>query len=70
MPKIIKSVVHIGKNMFDRSFITATFDNGENKELFDFYPDEVMFSSNEFVDKTEEEARHLFFVKDKAYLKS
>lgn len=50
--------------------VNATFDNGERKDLFSFYPDEISFSAGEFVGLTEDEARTLFHKKDVAYLRS
>ena len=53
----------------------STFDSefyirGKEQKLFEFYPDEISFSSNEFVGLTIEEARHLKFEKDKKFLQS
>ena len=50
--------------------ITATFEDGSTKVLFDFYPDEISFLPNEFVGLTEEGAYNLKFEKDKRYLQS
>ena len=57
--------------IFDRMpNITATFENGQVKELFSFYPDELSFTASEFVGFTEQEARALRFKKDVEYLRS
>jgi hypothetical protein len=40
------------------------------KELFQFYPDEIDFNSNEFIGLTEDEARALKGKKDKHFLQS
>lgn len=50
--------------------VIATFDNGERKELFEFYPDEISFGEGELVGLTEAEARALRHAKDVAYLRS
>lgn len=50
--------------------VIATFDNGESKELFSYYPDEISFRPSEFIGLTEPEARNLKFKKDKSYLQS
>ena len=50
--------------------VTATFDNGEQKDLFSFYPDEISFSTGEFIGLTEQEALGLHYKKDVAYLRS
>ena len=42
----------------------------EERRLFDFFPDEITFSSEEFVGRTIEEAHELKFNKDRAYLRS
>lgn len=45
---------------------------GEQEEvrLFDYYPDEISFTADEFVGLTEKEAHQLKFNKDKSYLQS
>ena len=59
------------KSMFDpMPKVLATFEDGTEKELFQYYPDEISFTADEFIGLTEEEARHLKFTKDKAYLQS
>ena len=50
--------------------VNATFDNGERKDLFSFYPDEISFSVGEFIGLSEDEAFALFHKKDVAYLRS
>lgn len=50
--------------------ITATFEDGSTKDLFEFYPDEISFTPEEFIGLTEEDAHHLKFLKDKEYLQS
>lgn len=42
--------------------------NGVEKYLFEYYPDEISFTAEEFIGLTTEEARHLKFEKDKLYL--
>ena len=59
------------KTFFDpMPTVTVTFDDGEVKELFSFYPDEIHFTEHEFIGLTEAEARHLKFKKDGDYLQS
>ena len=50
--------------------VTVTFEDGQVKELFWFYPDELSFTESEFIGLTEEEAKALRFQKDIAYLRS
>jgi len=50
--------------------VKVQFDNGEEKTLFEFYPDEISFSENEFIGLTEESAHRLRFEKDKKYIQS
>jgi len=50
--------------------VTATFEDGSTKELFDYFPDEISFTEAELVGLTEQEARDLFHQKDVAYLRS
>lgn len=59
------------EGMFDpMPMVKVQFDNGEEKTLFEFYPDEISFSENEFVGLTEEAALRLRFEKDKKYIQS
>ncbi|MDG2570794.1 MULTISPECIES: hypothetical protein [Microvirga] len=50
--------------------VFATFDDGREVRLFDYYPDELSFSEREFVGLTEAEGRRLKVTKDAAYLRS
>jgi hypothetical protein len=50
--------------------VRVTFEDGTEKELFRFYPDELSFVPAEFIGLTEKEARQLFVKKDTAYLRS
>jgi hypothetical protein len=59
------------KDFFDpMPKVVATLEDGSIKELFEYYPDEISFTAGEFIGLTEDEARHLKFKKDKAYLQS
>lgn len=49
--------------------VAATFEEGEIKELFWFYPDELSFEERELVGLTEREAYELRHKKDIAYLR-
>lgn len=71
-PKIVSATIGpMPKSFFDAMpKVTATFDDGTVKDLFSFYPDELSFTEQEFVNKTEEEARRLFHDKDVRYLRS
>lgn len=65
------AITAMPKSMFDpMPKVMATFDDGQTTELFEFYPDEISFSSSEFIGLTEDEARSLKFKKDKQYLQS
>lgn len=44
--------------------------NGKEEYLFEYYPDELTFTPEEFIGLTTDEARHLKFEKDKMYLQS
>ncbi len=50
--------------------VYVTLENGVEEFLFEYYPDEISFTPNEFVGLTIEECKHLKFVKDKNYLTS
>ncbi len=76
VPTIVKCV--IGKyprplpdGMLDKMpEVTVTLSNGEVKTLFDFYPDELSFTEEEFIGLTEEMAHQLRSIKDVKYLQS
>ena len=50
--------------------VKVHFNNGEEKTLFSYYPDEISFKESEFIGLTEESARRLKFEKDKRYIQS
>jgi hypothetical protein len=50
--------------------VIVQLSNGDEKTLFDFYPDEISFEESEFIGLTEESARSLKFQKDKRYIQS
>ena len=50
--------------------VRVKFDTGEEKVLFEFYPDEISFSESEFIGMTEESARRLKFERDLKYIQS
>ena len=50
--------------------VIVEFENGTKKTIFEFYPDEISFSPEEFIGLTEEQARRLKFERDKQYLQS
>ena len=50
--------------------VIVTFENGEEKMLFEYYPDEISFTESEFIGLTESQARNLRVQKDKKYLQS
>ena len=50
--------------------VAVTFEDGSQKDLFSFYPDELSFRKSEFIGLTEEQARQLRHDKDVRYLRS
>lgn len=50
--------------------VHVTFEDGSEKDLFTFYPDEISFSEREFIGLTETEARKLRHDRDVSYLRS
>jgi len=50
--------------------VRVFFDNGEEKILFDYFPDEISFTENEFIGLTEEAAKRLRTEKDIKFLQS
>jgi hypothetical protein len=49
--------------------VHVTLEDGTERLLFSFYPDEIQFGAEEFVGLTLAEARHLKFLKDRDYLR-
>jgi hypothetical protein len=59
------------KTIFDKPpKVEATFDDGEVKTLFTFFPDEISFTEQELIGLTEQQAGELFVKKDTAYLRA
>ena len=59
------------EGMFDKMpSVKVIFDNGQEKTLYDFFPDEISFVPSEFIGLTEKLAFDLKFEKDKFYLQS
>jgi len=48
--------------------VIATMEDGKTQEVFEYYPDEISFTADEFIGLTLDEARHLKYIKDKLYL--
>lgn len=58
------------KKHFGPTTINATFDDGSKEDIISFFEDEISFSEEELIGKTESEASALHFAKDKAFLTS
>jgi hypothetical protein len=57
------------KDFFDpMPQVYVTMEDGKEQFLFEYYPDEISFTPNEFVGLTIEECRHLKFQKDRRFL--
>lgn len=64
-------ISQLPKNLRDPlPIVFVTFDDEEEKQLFDFYPDEISFKPEEFIGLTENQARDLKRRKDKRYLET
>lgn len=50
--------------------VKVQFDDGSEKVLFEFYPDELSFSENEFIGLTEKQAHELRMKRDIEFLQS
>jgi hypothetical protein len=70
--KIISArITDMPKGLFDpMPQVWVTYEDNKTEFLFEYYPDEISFTPNEFVGMTRSEAVHLKFKKDKAYLQS
>ena len=71
-PKIVSATIGpMPVNLLDpMPEVTATFDDGSVKVLFDYYPDEISFTPGDFVGLTEIEGRLLKGKRDRAYLQA
>lgn len=58
------------KNFKFHSHVVATFEDGTERIVAEYYPDEIDFSADEVIGKTEAEVRRMKVEKDKAYLLS
>lgn len=59
------------KHLFDNMpQVWVTLEDNNEQFLFEFYPDEIDFTEQEFVGLTIDEAKHLKFKKDKNFLQS
>ena len=70
--KVIKSrITEQPINIFDPiPQVFVTLENGEEQFLFDYYPDEISFTPEEFIGLTIGECYRLKFNKDKQFLQS
>jgi hypothetical protein len=69
--KIVECDITKSTGMFDPPAVMVKYEGSEEfVQLFTYYPDEISFSSSEFIGLTEEEGRQLKFKKDKAFLQS
>lgn len=70
--KIVSSrITEQPKSLFDpMPEVWVTYENGVEEFLFDYYPDEISFSPEEFIGKTKGECITLKFQKDKRFLQS
>ena len=50
--------------------VHVTFDDGSERDLFEFYPDEIRFTEAEFIGLTPEQACELKCNRDASYLRS
>jgi hypothetical protein len=71
--KIIKArITAMPKAMFDPmpKVMVVLEGETEEREVFEYYPDELTFTAHEFIGLTLDEAKKLKFEKDKRYLQS
>ena len=50
--------------------VMVTLEDGTEQCLFEYYPDEISFTPNEFIGLKINEGKHLKFIKDKKFLTS
>lgn len=75
-PVIVKCTIEpyprpMPDGMFDKMpTVKVWLDNDEEHELFEFYPDEISFTEDEFIGLTLETSKNLKFLKDVKYIQS
>jgi hypothetical protein len=73
-PTIIAArITAMPKEMFDpMPMVMVKYEDDPTTEhvLFEYYPDEISFSADEFIGLTDEQARRLKFTKDREYLRT
>ena len=70
-PKITECRIDCSADIFDIPNVHVKYENDTDFTLlFDYYPDEISFTPDEFLGLTTKEARTLKFTKDKAYIQS
>ena len=70
--KIISArITAMPKSFFDpMPKVYITLENEVEEFLYEYYPDEISFTTSQFIGLTKDEAIHLKFVKDKRFLQS
>lgn len=70
--KIIKArITQMPKDLFDpMPEVYVTYEDGTEERLFQYYPDELSFSAQEFIGLTRSQALDLYRKKDIQYLQS
>ena len=70
--KIISArITAMPKSFFDpMPKVYITLENEVEEFLYEYYHDEISFTTSEFIGLTKDEAIHLKFVKDKRFLQS
>lgn len=64
-------ITKMPKSLFDpMPEVHVTYENGDKEMLFSYYPDEISFSSNEFIGLTRDQALSLRHGKDVRFLQS
>jgi hypothetical protein len=58
------------KNFKFQAHVVATFEDGTERIVVEYYPDEIQFSPEEVIGKTESEVRQMKLRKDREYLLS
>ena len=68
--KIISARITPPAGFGDMAKVYVTLENGEEMKAFDYFDDELHFTTQEFVGKTVAQACDLRFKKDVAYMRS
>ena len=69
-PRIITSArIELPRSWGDMAKVMVQVDRGEERQLFDYFADELRFEADEFIGLSETEGRKLHYQRDLQYIR-